>query len=165
MSDDVFDKIAIIGIGLLGASIAHATHAFGGAAKVALWDVSEDVRKRAARVVHGAVCETVDEAVAEADCVILCTPVGVLAEVTQTLSGALKPGAILTDVGSVKAKAAEDMAAHCPAGVHLIPGHPIAGTEKSGPEAGFASLFQNVVSRSTATAYASLWSAIGVKMC
>ena len=142
MSDDVFDKIAIIGIGLLGASIAHATHAFGGAAKVALWDISEDVRKRAARVVHGAVCETVDEAVAEADCVILCTPVGVLAEVTQTLSGALKPGAILTDVGSVKAKAAEDMAAHCPDGVHLIPGHPIAGTEKSGPEAGFASLFQ-----------------------
>ena len=142
MSDDVFDKIAIIGIGLLGSSIAHATHAYGGAAQVALWDVSEDVRKRAARTVHGAVCETIEDAVADADCVILCTPVGVLADVTAALSSVLKGGAILTDVGSVKAKAAEDMAAHCPVGVHLVPGHPIAGTEQSGPEAGFASLFQ-----------------------
>ena len=143
MSDVVFDKIAIIGIGLLGSSIAHAAHAYGGAEHVALWDVSEDVRTRAPRVIHGAVCDTAEQAVAEADCVILCTPVGVLAEVTQALSGAMKPGAILTDVGSVKAKAADDMAAHCPDGIHLIPGHPIAGTEKSGPEAGFASLFQD----------------------
>lgn len=142
MSEDAFDKLAIIGIGLLGSSIAHATHAYGGANNVALWDVSEDVRKRAARVVHGAVCETAEQAVADADCVILCTPVGVLEDVTQAISSALKPGAILTDVGSVKAKAAADMAAHCPDQVHLIPGHPIAGTEKSGPEAGFASLFQ-----------------------
>lgn len=142
MSDDVFDKIAIIGIGLLGSSIAHATHAYGGAAQVALWDVAEDVRKRAARVVHGAVCETIEDTVADADCIILCTPVGVLADVTAALSSALRPGAILTDVGSVKAKATADMAEHCPTGVHLIPGHPIAGTEKSGPEAGFASLFQ-----------------------
>ena len=143
MSQDVFDKIAIIGIGLLGSSIAHATHAYGGASEVALWDVSEDVRARAARVVHGAVCETAEAAIAGADCVILCTPVGVLAEVTETIARSLKPGAILTDVGSVKAKAAADMAAHCPNHVHLVPGHPIAGTEKSGPEAGFASLFQD----------------------
>ncbi|MEL7539464.1 MAG: prephenate/arogenate dehydrogenase family protein [Pseudomonadota bacterium] len=143
MSDEVFDKIAIIGIGLLGSSIAHATHAYGGAGQVALWDLSEDVRTRAARVVHGAVCDTAEQAVADADCIILCTPVGTLAEVTQTLSGALKSGAILTDVGSVKAKAAADMAAHCPDSIHLVPGHPIAGTEKSGPEAGFASLFQD----------------------
>jgi len=142
MSDAVFDKVAIIGIGLLGSSIAHAVTAYGGADNVALWDVSEDVRQRAGRVLHGAVCDTVEEAVTGADCVILCTPVGVLADVTQTVSAALSPGAILTDVGSVKAKAAEDMSAHCPDGVHLIPGHPIAGTEKSGPEAGFASLFQ-----------------------
>lgn len=142
MSDAVFDKVAIIGIGLLGSSIAHAVTAYGGADQVALWDISEDVRKRAGRVLHGSVCETVEEAVSGADCVILCTPVGVLADVTQAVSGALSPGAVLTDVGSVKGKAADDMAAHCPDGVHLIPGHPIAGTEKSGPEAGFASLFQ-----------------------
>ena len=142
MSDAVFDKIAIIGIGLLGSSIAHAVTAYGGAGQVALWDVSEDVRQRAGRVLHGAVCDTAEDAVSGADCVILCTPVGVLSEVTEAISNALLPGAVLTDVGSVKAKAADDMAAHCPPGVHLIPGHPIAGTEKSGPEAGFASLFQ-----------------------
>ncbi|MEM7327113.1 MAG: prephenate/arogenate dehydrogenase family protein [Pseudomonadota bacterium] len=143
MTDSVFDKVAIIGIGLLGSSIAHATHAFGGAERVSLWDASEDVRMRASRVVHGAVCNTAAEAVVDADCVILCTPVGVLADVTQQLAENLQSGAILTDVGSVKARAAQDMAAHCPETVHLIPGHPIAGTEKSGPEAGFASLFQD----------------------
>lgn len=142
MSDAVFDKVAIIGIGLLGSSIAQAVTAYGGADEVALWDISADVRQRAGRVLHGVVCDTAEETVADADCVILCTPVGVLSDVTQAVAGALSPGAILTDVGSVKAKAAEDMAAHCPSGVHLIPGHPIAGTEKSGPEAGFASLFQ-----------------------
>ena len=92
MSDVVFDKIAIIGIGLLGSSIAHATHAYGGAKQVALWDVSEDVRSRAPRVVHGAVCDSVEQAVADADCIILCTPVGALDEVTQALSGVAKPG-------------------------------------------------------------------------
>lgn len=142
MTRDVFDKVAIIGIGLLGGSIAHAVKAYGGASSVSLWDNSEDVRTRAAKIVPGTISASIEAAVADADCVILCTPVGVLAEVTQQISSTLKPGAILTDVGSVKAKAAADMAAHCPAGIHLIPGHPIAGTEKSGPEAGFASLFQ-----------------------
>ncbi|MHA7898379.1 MAG: prephenate/arogenate dehydrogenase family protein [Henriciella sp.] len=142
MSSPVFDKVAIIGIGLLGSSIAHAVKAHGGAAEVTLWDVSEDVRGRAGKVVPGKVCETALDAVSGADCIILCTPVGVLTEVTELIAEGLLPGAILTDVGSVKARAAEDMAAACPETVHLIPGHPIAGTEKSGPEAGFASLFQ-----------------------
>lgn len=142
MSDAVFDRVAIIGIGLLGSSIAQAVTAYGGADQVTLWDISADVRQRAGCVLHGVICDTVEETVSGADCVILCTPVGVLSDVTQAVAGALSPGAILTDVGSVKAKAAEDMAQHCPSGVHLIPGHPIAGTEKSGPEAGFASLFQ-----------------------
>ncbi|MHA7857353.1 MAG: prephenate/arogenate dehydrogenase family protein [Henriciella sp.] len=143
MSDPEFKHVAIIGIGLLGSSIAHAVAAYGGAEQVSMWDLSDDVRARAARVVPGTVCETAQEAVAGADCVILCTPVGVLREVTGQLADALAEGTILTDVGSVKAKAAADMASTCPARVHLIPGHPIAGTEKSGPEAGFASLFQD----------------------
>ena len=143
MSTAAFDKVAIIGIGLLGSSIAHAIQAYGGAKAVALWDASDDVRHRAARVVPGAVATTALEAVENADCVILCTPVGVLAEVTASLSGGLASGAILTDVGSVKARAAEDMSQPAPDHVHVIPGHPIAGTEKSGPEAGFASLFQD----------------------
>ncbi|MEL6416121.1 MAG: prephenate/arogenate dehydrogenase family protein [Pseudomonadota bacterium] len=143
MSDTAFDKVAIIGIGLLGSSIAHAVKAYGGAGTVALWDVSDAVRERATQIVPGTVSETAQEAVQDADCVILCTPVGVLSEVTQLISGGLAPGAILTDVGSVKARAAEDMAGPAPDHVHVIPGHPIAGTEKSGPEAGFASLFQD----------------------
>lgn len=143
MADPEFKHVAIIGIGLLGSSIAHAVNAYGGADNVTMWDTSEDVRARAARVVPGTVCDTAQEAVTGADCVVLCTPVGVLQEVTGQIAGALSDGAILTDVGSVKAKAAEDMRAACPAEVHLIPGHPIAGTEKSGPEAGFASLFQD----------------------
>ncbi len=142
MSDTRFDKLAILGIGLLGSSIAHAVKAFGGAERVAVWDNSSDVRVRAARVLGADVKDTAAEAVRDADCVILCTPVGVFGEVTELIRDALAPGAILTDVGSVKVTAARDMAAHCPEGVHLVPGHPIAGTEKSGPEAGFASLFQ-----------------------
>ena len=138
----VFDKLAILGIGLLGSSIAHAVKAYGGAEQVTLWDGSDEVRERASRVIGMDVAASADDAVRDADCVILCTPVGVFGEVTAQIAGALKPGAILTDVGSVKVTAASDMGAHCPANVHLIPGHPIAGTEKSGPEAGFASLFQ-----------------------
>lgn len=143
MTDPEFKHVAIIGIGLLGSSIAHAVTAYGGAEQVSMWDSSEDVRVRATRVVPGHVFETAEEAVTGADCVILCTPVGVLKEVTAQIATAMADGAILTDVGSVKAKAAADMAAACPPHVHLIPGHPIAGTEKSGPEAGFASLFQD----------------------
>jgi len=143
MSDPIFNKVAVIGIGLLGSSIAHAARAYNAAASLSLWDVSDEVRSRAERVVPGTTEATLDAAVDDADCIVLCTPVGALSEVTQALSGLLSDGAILTDVGSVKAKAASDMAAHCPSGVHLIPGHPIAGTEKSGPESGFASLFQD----------------------
>lgn len=141
MSAVIFDKIAILGIGLLGSSIAHAVRAFGGAETVALWDISEEVRGRAEKLFPGQVTETAAMAVNEADCVIICTPLGALSALTEQIAPDLKPGAILTDVGSVKAKAASDMQAHCPEGIHLIPGHPIAGTEKSGPESGFASLF------------------------
>lgn len=138
-----FDKLAILGIGLLGSSIAHAVKAYGGAKTVAMWDASEQVRIRAGRVLDHQISDTAEAAVSGADCVILCTPVGVFGDLTELISSALQAGAILTDVGSVKATAARDMATHCPAGVYLIPGHPIAGTEKSGPEAGFASLFQD----------------------
>lgn len=143
MGDNAFNRIAIIGIGLLGSSIAHAVKAYGGADEVLLWDADTDVRARASRVVPGQVTETAKQAVSNADCVILCTPVGVLASVTALISPDLKAGVILTDVGSVKDKAASDMSANAPVHAHVIPGHPIAGTEKSGPEAGFASLFHD----------------------
>lgn len=143
MAEPIFNKIAIIGIGLLGSSIAHAVRAYGGANTVALYDADDATRATAEKIVPGQVCAAIGEAVSDADAVLLCVPVGAFKTITKDIAADLKPGAILTDVGSVKAAAAADMAAHCPDGVHLIPGHPIAGTEKSGPEAGFASLFQD----------------------
>ncbi|MBI3672116.1 MAG: prephenate/arogenate dehydrogenase family protein, partial [Rhizobiales bacterium] len=81
--------------------------------------------------------------VGDADLVILCSPVGTYGEVAREIGPALKPGAILTDVGSVKAAVVRDVGPHVPKGVHFIPGHPVAGTEQSGPESGFAELFGN----------------------
>ncbi len=143
MAAIVFDRIAIIGIGLLGASIAHAVKAYGGANTVVLYDDDKRARDLAAKIVPGQIVDTLSETVCGADAVFICTPVGVIKQVTEGLASALKPGAILTDVGSVKAHAADGMMAAAPAGVHVIPGHPIAGTERSGPDAGFASLFQD----------------------
>jgi cyclohexadieny/prephenate dehydrogenase len=143
MTEPVFDKIAIIGIGLLGSSVAHAAIAYGAAAEVSYFDSDEATLELARKIVPGSAAKTAQDAARDADAVFLCTPVGALKPVTQAIAPALKAGAILTDVGSVKAKAADDMAAYCPDHVHLIPGHPVAGTEKSGPDAGFASLFQN----------------------
>jgi cyclohexadieny/prephenate dehydrogenase len=74
---------------------------------------------------------------------VICTPMGTYKAIAETIGASLKPGAIVTDVGSCKASVVEDVAPHLPAGVHLVPGHPVAGTEHSGPEAGFADLFQN----------------------
>ncbi len=143
MDKPVFEHIAIIGTGLIGASIARAAKRFGAASQISLYDASEDVRNRAEKLGLGVICQTAQEAAQSADCIILCVPVGALGTTTATLAPALKQGAILTDVGSVKAHALDAMAEHCPDHVHLIPGHPIAGTEKSGPEAGFNTLFQD----------------------
>ena len=143
MIKPVFDRIAIIGAGLIGSSIALAARDTGAAGHVALYDADEAVRHRARQLNLGDICETPEAACKDADCVILCVPVGAIATACETLAPSLKPGAILSDVGSVKEKALAAMQEHCPPGVHLIPGHPIAGTEKSGPEAGFATLFRD----------------------
>lgn len=138
-----FDHLAIIGTGLIGASIARAAASTGAAKRVTLYDASESVRLRAGQLKLGDVHSTPADAVTDADCVILCVPVGALEGATQSIANHLKPGAILTDVGSVKAAACTAMSAHCPPHCHLIPAHPIAGTENSGPEAGFETLFQD----------------------
>ncbi len=143
MSDTVFPKIAIIGVGLIGASLARAAVAYDVASEVALWDADADVRARAAELQLGDVATSLVAAVTQADCVILCVPVGALLQVASACVPAMKDGAILTDVGSVKAQAAEALAAAGDGRVHIIPGHPIAGTEQSGPEAGFATLFRD----------------------
>ena len=143
MADPVFETVAIIGIGLIGSSIARACETFGTAKNVVLYDVDADVRTEAADLGLGTIAGTPEAAVSDADLVILCTPVGALGEALSSVSTALKPGAIVTDVGSVKSKAITAMQAHIPEHAHLIPAHPIAGTEKSGPSAGFPTLFAN----------------------
>jgi len=142
MGTPVFDRLAIIGIGLIGSSIARAARASGAAGEIVLWDRDGDVRETAAGLGLGEVTATGAAAVTGADGVILCVPVGAIGAVTAELAPHFRAGAILTDVGSVKAPAAAAMWAAAPGGVFVIPGHPIAGTESSGPEAGFATLFQ-----------------------
>ncbi|MEZ5946431.1 MAG: prephenate/arogenate dehydrogenase family protein [Hyphomonas sp.] len=143
MADPVFERIAIVGVGLIGSSIARAAAEYGAAGSVALYDMSDDVRTRAAALGIGDVSETLADAVGAADCVILCVPVGALDEVAAATVPHMKAGAILTDVGSVKKQAAAALAAADNGKIHAIPGHPIAGTEQSGPEAGFPTLFRN----------------------
>ena len=139
-----FEKIAIIGLGLIGSSIAHAARRGHLADEIVGFDASADVRMRAAALNFcDAVADDAATAVAGAGLVILCVPVGACGPVTQEIAPHLEPGVILSDVGSVKGAVIRDVTPHLPAGVHFIPAHPIAGTEFSGPEAGFASLFDN----------------------
>ncbi|MEO1100413.1 MAG: prephenate/arogenate dehydrogenase family protein [Pseudomonadota bacterium] len=143
MADTVFDSVAIIGVGLIGSSIARAARATGAAGAVTLYDAEETVRREAGTLDLGTVAASLEDAVRDADCVILCTPVGALEAVAAETVPAMKDGAILTDVGSVKGQAAAALASAGGAHVHVIPGHPIAGTEQSGPAAGFAGLFED----------------------
>ncbi len=137
-----FDKIAIIGLGLIGSSIAHAARRGQLAGEIAGYDASVDVRTRATKI---GFCDHVHDdiiaAVKDAQLVILCTPVGAYKSVAEIIAPHLVKGAILSDVGSVKGAVVRDVGSFVPAGVHFIPAHPIAGTEFSGPEAGFATLF------------------------
>ncbi|MEM0985947.1 MAG: prephenate/arogenate dehydrogenase family protein [Pseudomonadota bacterium] len=142
MAAAVFDKLALIGAGLIGSSIARAAAETGAAAEISVWDRDPVVREAADELGLGQVTPDLQGAVTGADCVILCVPVGAIGAVTQAVADDLAPGAILTDVGSVKTVAASAMAEHAPGAIHVIPGHPIAGTEASGPAAGFASLFK-----------------------
>ena len=138
----MFDKIAIIGLGLIGSSIAHAARRGGLAKEIAGHDASADVLDRAQKI---GFCDSlhadIGDAVAGAQLVILCAPVGTYGQIAPTITQHLEKGAILSDVGSVKGAVVRDVGPHVPADVHFIPAHPIAGTEFSGPEAGFASLF------------------------
>ena len=143
MSETVFNKIAIIGAGLIGSSIARGARARDIAVEIALFDNDLDARIMADKIGLGEIAVSPSAAVRDADCVFICVPMQAMGNVMEEIAGALKPGAIVTDVGSTKTAAVAALSEHCPDGVYLIPGHPIAGTEKSGPEAGFASLFED----------------------
>jgi cyclohexadieny/prephenate dehydrogenase len=138
----MFDRVALIGLGLIGSSLSHAIRRAGLARIIVGHAQTERTRATALRL--GLVSEahaTAAEAARDADLIILCVPVGACGDVARQIGPVLKAGTILTDVGSVKGAVVRDVTPHLPPGVHFIPGHPIAGTEHSGPESGFAELF------------------------
>ena len=143
MAEPMFDRIALIGIGLIGSSIARDVKALDLARDVVVSTRSAETLKRAEELDLGtSYALSAADAVEGADLVIVSVPVGASETVARQIAPHLKPGAIVTDVGSTKASVIAQMAPHMPKSVHFIPGHPLAGTEKSGPDAGFTGLFQ-----------------------
>jgi len=139
-----FDRLALIGTGLIGSSIARAARAQIAARSIVATARSPATRRRVAELgIADEVAESNAAAAKGADLVIVCIPVGESGAVAKEIGPHLKRGAIVSDVGSVKGSVLRDMAPHIPAGVHFIPAHPVAGTEYSGPDAGFAELFVN----------------------
>ena len=142
MTDGKFKKVALIGIGLIGSSISHAARRGGLTETITGHARTEETLRTAVELgLVDTAYETAGEAVQDADLVVLCVPVGACGTIAKEISAHLKPGAIVTDVGSVKQSVVDDATQYIPDGVHFIPGHPIAGTENSGPESGFAELF------------------------
>ena len=139
----LFARLAVIGFGLIGGSIARRARAAGLAREIVAYDASEAARTRVRELgIVDAVAETAPAAVAGADGVIVCVPVGAIATVAAEIAPHLAPGAILSDVGSTKLGIIGALAAHIPPGIAFVPAHPMAGTEFSGPDAGFAALFE-----------------------
>lgn len=139
----MFTHVALIGVGLIGSSICHGIRRKGLAETISGAAHSKDTLETALRLrLIDRGCVHAADVVKGADLVILAVPVGACGKLAAEIAPNLKPGAILTDVGSVKAAVVRDVAPHVPAGVHFVPGHPIAGTEQSGPESGFAELFE-----------------------
>ncbi len=138
-----YRHVALIGLGLIASSISHAMRRAGMEARITGYARSAATRAEAARLGLAEVCPTAAEAAAGADLVILCTPVGAMGALMAEIAPALAPGATVSDVGSVKRAVIEAVAPHLPPGVDFVPAHPLAGTEHSGPAAGFAALFDN----------------------
>ena len=137
-----FQKLAIVGLGHIGSSIAHAARRGDLAREIAGYDRSAEVRESARKIgFANTVYDDIAGAVQGADLVILCTPVGAYKAVAADVAPYLSAGAILSDVGSVKGAVIRDIGPSVPSGVTFVPAHPLAGTEYSGPESGFASLF------------------------
>lgn len=170
----LFNRLALIGVGLIGSSIARAARAQGLVRSIVATARSGATRKRVAELgLADQVVETNAAAVEGADLVIICVPVGVCGEVAKEIGPHLAPGAIVSDVGSVKGSVLRDMAPHLPQNIHFIPAHPVAGTEYSGPDAGFAELFVNRwciltppsgADRTAVDKLRTFWSALGANV-
>jgi cyclohexadieny/prephenate dehydrogenase len=167
----IFNRIAIIGIGLIGSSISRAIKMNGLVDFVSVTAKSQKSLDTAVSLgIADSVTLKLDEAVKGADIVMICSPISTYTGIMESIAPNLKTGAILTDVGSVKASVIRDLKHKLPAGVHLVPAHPVAGTEHSGPESGFAELFEGrwcVITPPTGTdqsavnKIADLWRAVG----
>jgi cyclohexadieny/prephenate dehydrogenase len=143
-TEPLFKRLALIGFGLIGGSIARGARAQGLAGEIVTTARSPATRARVQELgIVDRVVDTNAEAVKDADLVILCIPVGACGPVAEEIAPHLKPGAIVSDVGSVKGLVLREMAQYLPKTVHFIPAHPVAGTEHSGPDSGFAELFIN----------------------
>jgi len=144
MTEAIFPRLALIGIGLIGSSIAHASRRAGLAGHIAVHSRTAATLKRAEELGIGdSYHADPAEAARGADAVILCIPVGASGAAAKAIAPTLKPGAIVSDVGSVKASVVAQVSPHLPKDVLFVPAHPVAGTEYSGPDAGFAELFDN----------------------
>jgi cyclohexadieny/prephenate dehydrogenase len=140
----IYDRVALIGLGLIAGSMAHAMRRAGLAGEIVGTARSAETRAVAAEIgLCDRIVDSAVEAVAGADLVVLAVPVGAMAAVAAEIAPALAPGATVTDVGSVKRDVVEQVGPHLPEAVHFVPGHPLAGTEHSGPRSGFAELFDN----------------------
>ena len=139
----IYQKVALIGLGLIAGSMAHAMRRGGLAGEITGYARSAETRAIAREIELCTVFDSAAEAVAGADLVVLCVPVGVMGSVMAEVAPHLKPGAVVSDVGSVKRAVIDAVAPHVPDGVHFIPSHPMAGTEHSGPRSGFATLFDD----------------------
>jgi len=140
----LYDRVALIGLGLIAGSMSLAMRRAGRAGEVVGTARSVETRAVAAEIgLCDCICDTAAEAVAGADLVVLCVPVGAMGAVATEIAPHLAPGATVSDVGSVKRAVIAAVAPHIPEGVHFLPAHPLAGTEHSGPRSGFAELFDN----------------------
>ncbi len=143
MTGIVFERVAIIGFGLIGSSLARAARARGLVRTIVACDCSGEARATIVRLgLADMVTGDTAEAAAGADLVVIAAPLGAYGEIARSIAPRLKPGAIVSDVGSVKGPAIRDLPPHLPDSVHLVPGHPVAGTENSGPASGFETLFE-----------------------
>ncbi|MES2905470.1 MAG: prephenate/arogenate dehydrogenase family protein [Pseudomonadota bacterium] len=163
--------LALIGCGLIGSSIARAARQFSAADIISIYDSNETVRQRARELkLADRITDTAADAVKDADLVIFCVPVGAYDAVCQSVAGALKADAVVSDVGSVKTSVADVFRKHLQGKAAYVPAHPVAGTEYSGPDAGFAELFQkrwciltpdNATPEAATTRVRSFWEGIG----
>jgi cyclohexadieny/prephenate dehydrogenase len=168
-----YDRVALIGLGLIASSMFWAMKRAGMSGHVTGYARSAETRDTARKIgLCDTVCDDVAAAVANADLVVLCVPIGAMGPVMAEMASYLKPGCTVSDVGSVKRAVIDAVQPHIGPNIHFVPAHPLAGTERSGPESGFATLFDNRwclftpngADREAVTALSSYWQGLGANV-